>query len=112
MEVINSQPHRYPALYVGSTEGRQAKALTQCYALPMIASSCRTEGQDLPKKGVVVMSEALFRTTQRITASDLPRMVLNQRDLPSALRDFLLVRAGPLDKIGRASCRERVYVLV
>jgi len=43
------------------------------------------------------MSEALFRTTQRLTIGDLPRMVLDQRDLPSALRDFRAVREGPLD---------------
>jgi len=43
------------------------------------------------------MSEALYRTTQMITPSDLPRMVLDQRDLPSALRGFLLAREGSLD---------------
>ena len=43
------------------------------------------------------MSEALSRTTQMLTTGDLPRMVLNQRDLPSALRGFLLAREGPLD---------------
>ena len=43
------------------------------------------------------MSDALSRTTQMLTTSDLPRMVLHQRDLPSALRGFLLAREGPLD---------------
>jgi len=43
------------------------------------------------------MAEALHRATQTLTALDLPRMVLDQRDLPSALRGFLLLREGPLD---------------
>jgi hypothetical protein len=43
------------------------------------------------------MSEAVYRATQTITPSDLPRMVLPQRDLPSALRDFLLTRENLLD---------------
>lgn len=43
------------------------------------------------------MSEVLHRATQTITALELPRMVLTQRDLPSALRGFLLSREGPLD---------------
>ena len=45
----------------------------------------------------MVMSKALARTTQMLTTSDLPRMVLGPRDLPSALRGFLLAREGPLD---------------
>src|SRR5262245_61639760 len=43
------------------------------------------------------MSEVLHRATQTLTALDLPRLVLAQRDLPSALRGFLLSRDGPLD---------------
>ena len=43
------------------------------------------------------MSEALYRATQTITPSDLPRMVLYQRDLPAALRDFLPTRDNILD---------------
>ena len=43
------------------------------------------------------MSEALYRATQTITPSDLPRMVLYQRDLPAALRHFLPTRDNPLD---------------
>ena len=43
------------------------------------------------------MSEAVYRATQTITPNDLSRMVLPQRDLPSALRDFLLTRENPLD---------------
>jgi len=43
------------------------------------------------------MSEAIYRTTQAITPDDLPRMVLYQRDLPAALRDFLPTRDNPLD---------------
>ena len=43
------------------------------------------------------MSEVLHRATQTLTALDLPRLVLAQRDLPSALRGFLLARDGPLD---------------
>src|SRR5262245_32024582 len=43
------------------------------------------------------MSEVLHHATQTITALDLPRMVLGQRDLPSALGGFLLAREGPLD---------------
>ena len=43
------------------------------------------------------MSEALHRATQTITALDLPRLVLHQRDLPTAFRDFLVAREEPLD---------------
>ncbi|MBM3225318.1 MAG: hypothetical protein FJZ47_16155 [Candidatus Tectomicrobia bacterium] len=43
------------------------------------------------------MSEAVHRATQTITSSDLPRMVLHQRDLPSTLREFLPVRENVLD---------------
>ena len=43
------------------------------------------------------MSEAIHRATQTITPSDLPRMVLYQRDLPAALRHFLPTRDDPLD---------------
>jgi len=43
------------------------------------------------------MSEAIHRATQTITPSDLPRMVLYQRDLPAALRHFLPTRDSPLD---------------
>lgn len=43
------------------------------------------------------MSEAIHRATQTITPSDLPRMVLYQRDLPAALRHFLPTRDNILD---------------
>ena len=43
------------------------------------------------------MSEAVHRATQTITASHLPRMVLEQRDLPAALRNFLPMRDNLLD---------------
>ena len=43
------------------------------------------------------MSEAIHRATQTITPSDLPRMVLYQRDLPADLRHFLPTRDNPLD---------------
>ena len=43
------------------------------------------------------MSEAVHRATQTITASHLPRMVLEQRDLPVALRNFLPMRDNLLD---------------
>ena len=43
------------------------------------------------------MSAAIHRATQTITPSDLPRMVLYQRDLPAALRHFLPTRDSPLD---------------
>ncbi len=63
----------------------------------MITFSYLDETSDLHKKGSVAMSEAVYRATQTITSNDLPRMVLPQRDLPSALRDFLLTRENPLD---------------
>ena len=43
------------------------------------------------------MSEAVHRATQTITSSHLPRMVLEQRDLPVALRNFLPMRDNLLD---------------
>ena len=43
------------------------------------------------------MSEAVYRATQTITSSHLPRMVLEQRDLPVALRNFLPMRDNLLD---------------
>lgn len=43
------------------------------------------------------MSEAVHRATQAITSSHLPRMVLEQRDLPVALRNFLPMRDNLLD---------------
>lgn len=43
------------------------------------------------------MSEALHRATQTITEFDLPRLVLRQRDLPTAFRDFLSAREEFLD---------------
>ena len=43
------------------------------------------------------MSEAVHRATQTITSSHLPRMVLEQRDLPVALRNFLPMRNNLLD---------------
>lgn len=43
------------------------------------------------------MSEAVHRATQTITPGDLPRMLLQQRDLPATLHDFLLAREDALD---------------
>lgn len=43
------------------------------------------------------MSEAIHRATQTVTPDALPRMVLQQRDLPAALRMFLPVRETVLD---------------
>jgi hypothetical protein len=43
------------------------------------------------------MSEALYRATRTITEADLPRLVLNQHELPPPLRDFLPARTGVLD---------------
>ncbi len=43
------------------------------------------------------MSEAIHRATQTITPDDLSRMVLPQRDLPAALRDFHPMRDNALD---------------
>jgi hypothetical protein len=43
------------------------------------------------------MSEALYRATHTITEADLPRMVLDQHELPPALRNFLPARTGVLD---------------
>jgi hypothetical protein len=43
------------------------------------------------------MSEALYRATRMITEADLPRMVLDQHELPPPLRDFLPARTGVLD---------------
>src|SRR5215475_12861127 len=43
------------------------------------------------------MSEAVNRDTQAITSSHLSRMVLHQRDLPAALRNFLPTRDNVLD---------------
>ncbi|MGE3540509.1 MAG: hypothetical protein AB7N91_24095 [Candidatus Tectimicrobiota bacterium] len=43
------------------------------------------------------MSEALHRATRTITEFDLPRLVLRQRDLPAAFRDFLVAREELLD---------------
>jgi len=43
------------------------------------------------------MSEAVHRATQTITSSHLSRMVLEQRDLPVALRNFLPTRDNLLD---------------
>jgi len=43
------------------------------------------------------MSKAVHRATQTITSSHLPRMVLEQRDLPVALRNFLPMRDNLLD---------------
>jgi hypothetical protein len=43
------------------------------------------------------MSEAVHRATQTITSGHLPRMVLEQRDLPVALRNFLPMRDNLLD---------------
>src|SRR5215468_6053179 len=83
---------RGPALYVDGSVCRQAlgtgKALTHSWALPMITSLYPDETSDLHKKGSITMSEAVYRATQTITPDDLSRMVLPQRDLPPALRDF------------------------
>jgi hypothetical protein len=43
------------------------------------------------------MSEALYRATRMITEADLPRLVLDQHELPPSLRDFLPTRTGVLD---------------
>jgi hypothetical protein len=45
----------------------------------------------------MIMSEALYRATQTLTPADLPRLVLQQRDLPAALHDFLPMRDDTLD---------------
>ena len=57
------------------------------------------------------MSEALYRTTQMITPSDLPRMVLDQRGLPSALRGFLLAREELLARLTAELSPERISIL-
>jgi hypothetical protein len=43
------------------------------------------------------MSDALHRITHTMTATDLPRMVLNQAEMPAALQPFLPSRSGELD---------------
>jgi hypothetical protein len=43
------------------------------------------------------MSEALNRAMRSIRDSDLPRMVLDQHDLPAAFRDFQVAREEVLD---------------
>src|SRR5215475_709920 len=43
------------------------------------------------------MSDTIHRDRHTITPSDLPRMVLYQRDLPAALRHFLPTRDNILD---------------
>ena len=43
------------------------------------------------------MSEALTRATHTVTEAALPRMVLDRREFPPALRDFAPVRTGVLD---------------
>jgi hypothetical protein len=48
------------------------------------------------------MSEALHRATQAITEADLPRMVLDKKDLPTALRDFIAARGEFLDNAAMA----------
>jgi hypothetical protein len=56
----------------------------------------------LQDKGPKAMSEALHRATQAITEADLPRMVLDKKDLPTALRDFLPARGEFLDNAAMA----------
>lgn len=43
------------------------------------------------------MSQALHRAAQRMTAEDLPNMVLLHRDLPASLQDFVPRRQNYLD---------------
>lgn len=50
----------------------------------------------------MAMSEALHRATQAITETDLPRMVLDKKDLPTTLRDFLPTRGAFLDNTAMA----------
>lgn len=48
------------------------------------------------------MSEALHQATQTVTAAALPRMVLELRDLPAVLRDFIPMPGEFLDNAAMA----------